>query len=210
MAQLAIQMTALVVLARLLEPREYGLMAIVTVVIGIGEVFRDVGLSTAAVQAKEISPAQRSNLWWCATGIGSALAVLLLCVAPLIAGLYHQPELLLMLVAMSASFPIAGMASQLRAGFQREMRFGALALITIVTGLVALGVAILAALSGWGAWALVVQNLTGATLSLIALLLFSSWRPRRYYRPLRLREEILPFRPPPSRDPDCQLSLEQR
>ena len=187
MAQLAIQMTALVVLARLLEPREYGLMAIVTVAIGIGEVFRDVGLSTAAVQAKEISSAQRSNLWWCATGIGSALAVLLLCVAPLIAGLYHQPELLLMLVAMSASFPIAGMASQLRAGFQREMRFGALALITIVTGLVALGVAILAALSEWGAWALVVQNLTGATLSLIALLLFSSWRPRRYDRSVSVK-----------------------
>lgn len=187
LAQLVIQMTALVMLARLLEPSEYGLMAIVMVIIGVGEVFRDVGLSTAAVQAKELSAAQRSNLWWCATGIGMALAVLLLCLAPLIAGLYRQPELLLMVVAMSASFPIAGMSSQLRAGFQREMRFGALALITIATGVIALAAAIVTAVHGWGAWALVVQNLTGAVLSLVALWVFSSWRPQRYDRSVSVK-----------------------
>lgn len=181
-AQLVIQMASLVVLARLLEPREYGLMAIVVVIIGVGEVFRDFGLSTAAVQAETISSGERSNLWWCSTAIGAVLTASLLASSPLIAGLYGQAELLPIVMVMSSTFLISGMSSQFRASLQREMRFGALALIAVGSGLLALAFAITAALAGWGAWALVVQNLAGAILALAAMLGCSGWHPRRYDR----------------------------
>ena len=64
---------SVVVLARLLSPHDYGLMAMVVVIVGVGEIFRDFGLSSAAVQAKELSVAQRDNLFWINTGIGATL-----------------------------------------------------------------------------------------------------------------------------------------
>ena len=62
--KLVFQVVSIVVLARLLTPSDYGLVAIVLVVVGFGELFRDFGLSTAAIQAKSLSVVQRDNLFW--------------------------------------------------------------------------------------------------------------------------------------------------
>ncbi|NEH54033.1 oligosaccharide flippase family protein, partial [Rhizobium leguminosarum] len=62
--KILLQFGGIVVLARLLSPGDYGLLAMVTAIVGIGEVLRDFGLSSAAVQARSVSPQQRSNLFW--------------------------------------------------------------------------------------------------------------------------------------------------
>ena len=62
--KIVLQVAGVVVLARLLTPRDYGLVAMVTAVVGVAEIFRDFGLSAAAVQAKHLSRAQRDNLFW--------------------------------------------------------------------------------------------------------------------------------------------------
>lgn len=180
--QLVIQLTSLTVLARLLDPRDYGLVAIVMVMVGVGEVFRDAGLSSAAIQAKTLSDTERSNLWWCAAGIGAVLTTVMALLSPVLAWFFGEPQLTALLLTMSASFLLAGMASQHRASLQRELRFGALSLVNVSTGLIALMVAICAALAGWGPWALIVQNLTGALLAAIATAILSGWRPHRYDR----------------------------
>ena len=69
-----LQFAGLVVLARLLTPRDYGLLASVTAIVGIGEVLRDFGLSTAAVQARTVTRGQRTNLFWLNTVVATALA----------------------------------------------------------------------------------------------------------------------------------------
>ncbi|MCU1637144.1 MAG: lipopolysaccharide biosynthesis protein, partial [Cryobacterium sp.] len=71
--RILVQLTGIVILARLLSPSDYGLIASVTAIIGIGEVFRDFGLSSAAVQAKELSRNQQDNLFWINTLIGLVL-----------------------------------------------------------------------------------------------------------------------------------------
>ena len=74
-AKIGVQVLGVVVLARLLTPRDYGLVAMVLAVIGVAEVFRDFGLSSAAVQAVTLTPGQRSNLFWVNTAVGAVLAL---------------------------------------------------------------------------------------------------------------------------------------
>ena len=73
-ARMTLQMTATVVLARLLSPHDFGLIAMVTAVIGVAELVRDFGLSLASIQAKEISRAERTNLFWANTALGAGSA----------------------------------------------------------------------------------------------------------------------------------------
>ena len=68
-----VQLASVVVLARLLTPHDYGLIAMVVAIIGVGELFRDFGLSSATIQAETVTPGQRSNLFWVNTAIGAAL-----------------------------------------------------------------------------------------------------------------------------------------
>jgi len=76
--RIVIQLVGIVVLARLLSPADYGLVAMVTAIIGIAEIFRDFGLSSAAIQAKTITRGQKDNLFWTNTGIGAALSLVVL------------------------------------------------------------------------------------------------------------------------------------
>ena len=88
----ALQIGSLVVLARLLTPEAFGLVAMATSVLGVAELVRDFGLSSAAVQAKHLSDGERTNLFWVNVGIGTACALLALGAAPLVARLYGDPR----------------------------------------------------------------------------------------------------------------------
>ncbi|WP_125776229.1 oligosaccharide flippase family protein [Antribacter gilvus] len=87
------QLAGLVVLARLLSPTDFGYLAMVVAVIGVGEVIRDAGLANAAVQARELTQGQRSNLFWLNSALGAAFTAAVVALAPLIAGLYDEPRL---------------------------------------------------------------------------------------------------------------------
>ncbi len=71
-----IQTGSLIVLARLLSPRDYGLVAMVTAIVGIAQVLGDFGLSLAAVQARVLSRGQKSNLFWLNSLLGLTLTVI--------------------------------------------------------------------------------------------------------------------------------------
>jgi PST family polysaccharide transporter len=72
----ALQLGSLIVLARLLSPQEFGVVAMVTAITNVMEIVRDFGLSSAAMQAKELNDAERTNLFWVNTGIGTGCALL--------------------------------------------------------------------------------------------------------------------------------------
>lgn len=180
--KIVIQVAAVVVLARMLTPNDYGLVAMVMVVIGFAEVFRDFGLTQAAVQAPTLSRGQRDNLWWINTSIGAALMLLLFLLAPVIALWYRRPELVDLSRAMSVIFLINGMTAQYRADLTRHLRFRPLAVWEVVSPLVGLGVGIALASSGASYWALVGQQLTTATILLAGSAAVAGWvarRPRR-------------------------------
>src|SRR5438552_14678532 len=90
-AQLLLNLAYIMVLARLLTPRDFGLFAMVTAVMGYLRVFKDAGLSTATVQREGITQAQVSNLFWINVGLSGAITLLLAACSPLVAWFYREP-----------------------------------------------------------------------------------------------------------------------
>lgn len=175
--KILLQFGGIVVLARLLAPGDYGLLAMVTAIVGVGEVLRDFGLSSAAVQARSVSPQQRSNLFWINSAIGLLLALAVFAAAPAIAAFYAQPALQPIAQALASTFLLSGLSTQFRAQLNREMRFGRLALADVGGQAVGLAAGVTLALRGHGHWALVAQQLGQALATLLLLAAASGWRP---------------------------------
>jgi PST family polysaccharide transporter len=176
-ARIIVQVASVSILARLLSPSDYGLVAIVLAIVGVGEIFRDFGLSTAAIQAKVVTNDQRDKLFWLNTGIGAFLTVLCALAAPLVAVLFHQQALTPITRVLAFTFLLNGMAAQHEADLKRHLRFAAL--VTVNIGAQAFGavIAITMAALGGGYWALVAQQICAGALTLAWLVALTRWVP---------------------------------
>ncbi|MBD8518354.1 lipopolysaccharide biosynthesis protein [Plantibacter sp. CFBP 8804] len=177
LARLALTLLSTAVLARLLEPGAFGLIAMVLTVVGFGELIRDFGFSHAALRKKNLTAAQQSNLFWLNTAIGAVCSALVLAASPLIAGFFRQPELLPITAATSSIFLLNGLATQFRVRLNRQLRFSALAICDLVPIATALCVAATGALVGFGVWALVAQQLVIAAGGLVLAAVLARWIP---------------------------------
>ncbi len=177
--KIVVQVLAVVLLARQLSPADYGLVAMVLAVIGVADIFRDFGLSSAAVQVKHLSTDQRSNLFWVNVGIGVALAVLVFAGAPLLALVYQRAELTEVARVLSVAFLLNGVATQYRADLNRRMRFAELAFADLLAPAVGLAAALVAVHLGAGYWAIVTQQLVTIAVMLIVVLGCGRWMPGR-------------------------------
>jgi PST family polysaccharide transporter len=175
------------VLARLLNPLDYGLLAVGLVVVGVGEVIRDFGLTSAAIRAPELTTQQRNGLFWVNSGAGVLLALLAVAAAGPIADGLSQPALVPIIRALALTFVLNGLAAQYRAGLTRDLRFGALAGTDLLAQLLAFVAAVTTALIGAGYWALVVQQLTQGVVMLVTAVAIARWLPGRPRRGVGLR-----------------------
>ncbi|GAA2726839.1 lipopolysaccharide biosynthesis protein [Cellulomonas aerilata] len=178
-ARIVLQLVSVVVLARLLDPHDYGILAMVLAVIGVGEIFRDFGLSNAAVQAKSLSTGQRDNLFWTNAGIGLVLAAIAFAISVPLAALYGEPALVDVTRVLAVTFLLNGLATQFRADLVRRLQFRRLAVVDVTAPAVGLTLAALAALSGWGLWALVAQQVAQSLVLLLGLVAAARWLPGR-------------------------------
>jgi len=167
----------MVVLARLLSPKDFGLLAMVTSVTAFANIFKDMGLSTATVQRSEINHGQISVLFWVNTGIGLITMLVVAAMAPVIARFYHEPRLTHITLVLSISFFLGGLSIQHQALLRRQMRFGVLALIQVLSMVVAIATGIVFALCGAGYWALVFMQVTMSGATAIAFLTTCRWCP---------------------------------
>jgi PST family polysaccharide transporter len=180
--RVVVQFGSVVVLARLLVPEDFGLVAMVTAVIGLADLVRDLGLSTAAMQSPTLSEGERDNLFWANLLIGLGCSLLVVAATPLIVLLYDEPRLTGIVLALAPVFALSGFTTQFRAGLARQMRFKALGFSELGGQAVAAAVAIALAVAGFGLWALVVQQvLTAAAVAVICVVLAGWWPglPRR-------------------------------
>jgi len=168
---------SLAVLARLLLPEAFGLVAMVTVIVGLLAVFKDAGLSVATVQKEEITHQQVSTLFWINVGISALLGGLIMATSPLVAWFYDEPRLVLITVALGGGFLLGGLTVQHQALLRRRMRFGALAGVQLTSMIMGIGAAVLTAWIGWGYWALVVRELVMALTGLLATWIAMPWKP---------------------------------
>jgi O-antigen/teichoic acid export membrane protein len=172
-----IQTASLIVLARILSPRDYGLVAMVTAIIGVASVLGDFGLSLAAVQARHLSRAQKSNLFWMNALLGLVLALATLLLRDPIARFYNRPALSAIVGILAVGFLINGLTTQFEAELTRAMRFRLLAARDVSAAAIAFLVGVGMALAHAGYWALVGQQLALALASLVGSAVLSGWRP---------------------------------
>lgn len=175
--RITVQVLGIVLLARLLAPSDYGVTAMVLAIIGVGEILRDFGLSSAAIQAKTLTRGQRANLFWINVGIGATLTGAVALLAGPIAAFYDDDRLLLVTLALSSTFLLNGFSTQFRADLNRRFRFGQLAIVEIVAQVLALGIALALAVLGWGYWAIVAQQVLQVAFQAIALPILGGWWP---------------------------------
>ncbi|MDU0344757.1 lipopolysaccharide biosynthesis protein [Microbacterium sp. KSW2-29] len=166
-----------IVLARLLNPTDYGLVAMVVAVVGVGEIFRDFGLSMAALQAKSLSQAQQSNLFWINSAVGFTLGVLFFAASYPLAAFYNQPDVAIITQALSVTFVLGGLSTQFKVHINRDLRFVALAIADLLPYALGIGGAIAIAAVYANFWALVAQQLIVAAGTLIFSFALTRWRP---------------------------------
>ncbi len=104
---LSLRVGSLMVLARLLDPRDFGLVGMVAAFTGVLNLFRDFGLSSATVQRRDVTDQQISTLFWINVLVGAVLALLLMAMSPLVVRFYHEPHLVVSTI-ISISMAVAG------------------------------------------------------------------------------------------------------
>ncbi len=184
-----VQFLSQILLARLLLPAEFGLVAMVGPVLGLVGTFADLGLTQVTVQRPSITQAELSALFWINVGISTAFALLISGCAPLIAAFYNEPDLVPILVCLAAVMLAPGLSAQHVALLNRRMQFSRLAAMDIACTLISGSAGILAAWHGLGAWSLVLMQAANAGTILVMSWISSGWlpsRPRRTPGALRL------------------------
>jgi len=186
----AISLASVSVLARLLHPESFGLIAMVSAFSGLLTLMQDFGLSTATIQRSKITPAQISTVFWCNIAIGIGCWAILTCLTPLISLFYGEPRLIPISLAIAPFFIVSGMGVQHRALLSRQLNFGALTTVSIASQLAGLVAAIVCATSSLGYWALVAQVAVTATSSTLLLWIWCPWRPSFPRRNTGVREML--------------------
>jgi PST family polysaccharide transporter len=172
-----LQTLSVIILARLLAPEDFGLVAMVTAVTGFAGLFKDMGLSMATIQQKEINEAQISTLFWVNFLISCSFMILLMLVSPLIAIFYKEPLLVKITIVSSLPFFFAGLTIQHQALLRRQMKFGQLAFIEVFSIFGATVLAILLAVLGGGYWAIVSLPPINSILLAAGVWLITKWIP---------------------------------
>jgi O-antigen/teichoic acid export membrane protein len=176
-ASLVLRTGALVVLARLLDPKDFGLVGMVTAFTGVLTWFRDFGLSAAAVQRPEITTQQHSTLFWINVLFGALLALVTVAAAPAIAAFYQEPRLVWVAAVLGTAFLFNAVGIQHSALLQRQMRFTAMAVISMMSLTAGTAIAICGAAIGYGYWALVASSVATPLVASIGFWLATGWIP---------------------------------
>lgn len=166
-----------IIMARLLSPDAFGLLAMITVLMGIGLLIRDFGMGTAALQEAKLSQAQASNLFWINAALSGGSAIVLAASAPLVALMFGDERLVALVPVMAIVLLITGLQTQYQIRLAREMRFIAVAVTSVTSVIAGLTAGIFTALLGWGAWALVAQQGATALWVLTAYIVRTRWIP---------------------------------
>lgn len=174
----AIKSVSVLVLARLLTPRDFGLFGMALVVTALADQLRTMGLSQATIQSRDLGEGQLSTMFWLNALMGAALMAAVGLSAPLVARFFSEPELTWVLGVLSVQFLMSGLSIQHSALLTRQLRFRSLALRMAVPKLVGVVVGVVMAFLGHGYWSLVAASVVSASVTTLLLWTLSSWRPR--------------------------------
>jgi PST family polysaccharide transporter len=176
-SQFLVGMGAIIVLARLLTPADFGIMAMVVALTGFIEMVNDFGIPAATVQKKNLTQTELSRLFLWNMKLNIGLTIFMITMAPALTWFYGEPSLFSITIVLAGAIFISGIGNVHLGLLRRQMRFGIIALIEVGTLVMAIMVAIATALLGGAYWALVLQQVTVMVSKFVAVLWASGWRP---------------------------------
>ncbi len=166
-----------VVLARILIPEQYGIIAIVTIFINIANVFVTSGLGTSLVQKKDADELDFSTMFYASLLLSIVVYVSLFFLAPILAKLYENELLTVVIRVMGIKLPIAAINSIQQAYVSNKMIYKKFFLATLIGTIISAFIGVGMALSNFGVWALVAQYLSNSLIDTIVLFFTVKWRP---------------------------------
>ena len=166
-----------IVLARILAPEEYGVVALVTIFITISNVFIEQGFGTALVQKKDADDLDFSSVFYCNVVLSIILYIIIFLLAPVIAKFYNNMQIIVILRVLAITVLISGVKSVQNAYVSRKMIFKKFFICTSIGTIFSAVIGIWMAYKGYGVWALVVQQLTNNLVDTIMLWITVKWKP---------------------------------
>lgn len=177
-----------IILARLLSPDDYGLIALVMIFINLANVFITSGFATALIQKKDASAEDFTNIFLCAQLCALILYGLLFVVAPTVADFYKREELTMLLRIFSIQIPLGAYNSIQVAYVSRKMEFKKIFSASLISALVSGSIGVAFAYLGSGVWALVAQSLSATVTNTAVMSVTVPWHPRWRFSKKSTRE----------------------
>jgi len=172
-----LRMISTIVLARLLTPGDFGLIAMVTAITGFVEMFKDLGLSMATVQRSDINHPQVTNLFWINVAVSILVGAALALGSPLIAWFYKEQRLIRITLALASTLILSGLTVQHMALLNRQLRFFEIACIQVGSMAISVSAGIGMALYGMGYWSLVGMSIALQLTYVVLSWSVCKWRP---------------------------------
>jgi O-antigen/teichoic acid export membrane protein len=171
------QFAVSIVLARILVPEDFGVVAMLALFVGVAGIFIDSGFSSALIQRQTITHTDESTVFFFNLGMGAVVALLLCLAAPWIAAFFKQPILIYLSYAMALNLFLSALASIHITLLTKEMNFKTIAKVGGIASLVSGILAIVLASQGFGVWSLVGQALMSSAITVLLLWVWHPWRP---------------------------------
>ena len=166
-----------IVLARLLAPEAFGLVAILTVFINLSQMIIQSGFNTALVQNKDVTEEDYSTVFYINMACSIIIIAILFVIAPFVAEYYSNKQLTIMLRIYSISLIFGGYNSIQVSKFQKEMKFREMMISSLIATIVSGAIGVIMAYLGADIWSLIMYYMFNVALNCIAMLFFDSWRP---------------------------------
>ncbi|MFH1754544.1 MAG: oligosaccharide flippase family protein, partial [Candidatus Latescibacterota bacterium] len=181
-AKLLLTMGSTAIIARILTPDDFGVIAMVLAIIGFIAIFKDLGLAMATVQRNDISHRQVSTLFWINVGVSLLIALIMASMGPVLGWFYNEPRVVKVSLVLAGTIVFSGLTVQHQALLRRQMRFGAVAVVDISAVFIGFLTGVLCALAGMGYWSLVAIPMVRETVAMLGMWICCGWRPGKPVR----------------------------
>ncbi len=187
-----LQLAQIYVLTHFLSSKDFGLIALVMLVVGFSNAFLDMGISNAIIHKQEITKQQLSSLYWVNVLAGLSLYIVSCIIAPLLAALFKEPKLIELIILISTTLLIQSFGQQFMVLWQKNMEFYAISIIAIVRQILTFVVAVCLAYKDYGVYALVFGTIAGVLVQSLSFVFLGmkEYKPLFYLKMSEIKEFI--------------------
>jgi teichuronic acid exporter len=175
--QAFLSVVVIIIMARLLDPSDFGLVAMATVFTGISNVFTELGTGEALIRKKNPTNDFISSIFWLNTSLAIFVCLILSVIASSVANLYDQDVIEILIYVLSIEIFLSGINRVSHALLEKNMRFKAIAFAQIVSQICGAAVGISMAFLGYGLWSLVFLGISSQLIYVIIVNLALRWKP---------------------------------